>query len=86
MSELTNETRADRAYEAAMAYVEEAGPYGIGSITDEEELRGEWTSILADLVCDLQHLAKQKGLEWDLIAQVGESNFIAECEEEGENE
>ncbi len=85
---MTNEIRADRAYEAALAYMAEAGPYSVETITDEKELQDEWTSVLADLVCDLQHLAKQKGVNWQLVAEIAEANFIAECEEEeeGENE
>ena len=82
MDTIDNETRAERAAEAAFAYIGEAGPYNLDNIKDAEDLNEEWESILADLVCDLRHLAKQKGLNWDLIESVGESNFIAECEEE----
>lgn len=67
----TNAQRAARAEAAILAYIEQSG--------DDFKANGLDTWI-ADLLCDLRHLARLQGFEFR--SKAGESSFEAECRED----
>lgn len=48
---------------------------------DDEEGREHAEEVLSDLLCDLQHLADQLGVDWDVVTERGERNHADEMEE-----
>lgn len=70
-----NVERADRAKTAVVAYLTKRGDFN-----PEGVIESDW-SYLADLLCDLRHLADSKGLDFDALNDTAFLNYADEVKE-----
>lgn len=69
--DMTNADRAARAETALIAYIDATG---------DAHYANEFDTWVGDLMCDLRHLCRFRGVEFDPDA--GSMNFEAECKED----
>lgn len=77
MSTPDNDSRADLAQETLRYFCKEAPGRSHNRVDDDIT-----ESDISDLICNLMHLCKRDGIEWDWVMHSAESNFEAESEEE----
>lgn len=73
-----NEDRANRALDAVVFYSD------VDSLTrlTGEALREEAATFISDLLCDIQHLCRRDGLDFEAALGNARGNFEEECSEE----
>jgi hypothetical protein len=78
MNTPTNNDRANRAFDAVVAYSDSASFSDLSG----DSLQEETESFVADLLCDLQHLCKRDGLDFETLLACARGNFDEERTEE----
>jgi hypothetical protein len=78
-----NHGRASDAEKAVLAFARTQEHRPPESLDDSCQDREEW---LLDLLSDLRHWAREKGLEFDEAVRVSEMHFEAEVDEEAARE
>jgi len=73
---------ADRARDAERALVTYAGLKEMRKLEELEDSRQENSEWLVDLLSDLRHWARDKGLDFDDAVRLSESHFQCEVDEE----
>ena len=76
----TNSDRSHSAERALIAYASHSESRKLEELEDSRQANDEW---LLDLLTDLRHWAKDKGLNFDAAVETSEMHFNHEVDEEG---